>query len=272
MWTWQAETDPTWRPLANTDTNRGNVIPLKSARSSGPISPLPAPVAAPVAAATSTAKAGQPASSEARQEELQLVERCRRGDRQAFRTLVDRYQRKVYALALGFVRDPDQAYDISQEAFLKVYRHLGSFQGTSSFYTWVYRITVNLCIDHRRKAGRGSGTHAEFDERIVHEEVGSPADQLSPQRLGFDPARALHNSELREKIVAALEKLSEQHRAVLLLREVDGLSYKEISDVMECPEGTVMSRLFHARKQMQELLREFAGLDETREAAAAKSG
>ena len=170
------------------------------------------------------------------------------------------------------MRDPDQAYDVSQEAFLKVYRHLGSFQGTSSFYTWVYRITVNLCIDLRRKANRGSGMHAEFDERIVHEEVGSPADQLSPQRLGFDPARALSNSELRQKIVGALGKLSEQHRAVLLLREVDGLSYKEIADVLECPEGTVMSRLFHARKQMQDLLREFADLDQNREAATVKGG
>lgn len=254
----------TWRPLANTETNRGNVIPLKTARSAGK-------PATPPATASGAAASGDAATSEARQEELKLVERCRRGDRQAFRALVERYQRKVYSLALGFVRDPEQAYDISQEAFLKVYRHLGSFQGSSSFYTWVYRITVNLCIDHRRKAGRGGG-NAEFDERIVHEEVGSPADSLSPQRLGFDPARALANSELRQKILAALEQLSEQHRAVLLLREVDGLSYKEISDVMECPEGTVMSRLFHARKQMQDLLRDFAGADETREAANAKRG
>jgi len=252
--------------LANTESNRGNVIPLKTARPTGKPNP---PASA--SAAVSGSQAGEAAGSEARQEELKLVERCRRGDRQAFRTLVERYQRKVYSLALGFVRDPEQAYDISQEAFLKVYRHLGSFQGSSSFYTWVYRITVNLCIDHRRKAGR-SGGNAEFDERIVHEEVGSPADSLSPQRLGFDPARALQNSELRQKILAALEQLSEQHRAVLLLREVDGLSYKEISDVMECPEGTVMSRLFHARKQMQDLLRDFAGADETREAANAKRG
>ena len=258
--------------MANTDSNRGNVIPFKT----GPARPLSA--SSKQAASTESAPS-QPteaqaaaANSEARQEEAALVERCRRGDRQAFRTLVERYQRKVYALALGFVRDPDQAYDVSQEAFLKVYRHLGSFQGTSSFYTGVYRITVNLCIDLGRKASRGAGAHAEYDERIVHEEVGSPADQISPQRLGFDPARALHNSELRQKIVAALGKLSEQHRAVLLLREVDGLSYKEIADVLECPEGTVMSRLFHARKQMQDLLRELVDLDQNREAATAKRG
>ena len=195
-------------------------------------------------------------SEETKRAEAQLVERARRGDAQAFRTLVERYQRRVYSLALGFLKDPDEARDISQEAFLKVYRHLPTFQGTASFYTWLYRITVNLCIDLRRKAGRGN--QVEFDEKIAREEVGSPADGLSTQRLGFDPGRALHNTELRGRLTTALAKLSEQHRAVLLLREVDGLSYKEIADVLECPEGTVMSRLFHARRQMQELLHEFA--------------
>jgi RNA polymerase sigma-70 factor (ECF subfamily) len=211
------------------------------------------------------------AVASAREEDTQLVERCRRGDRQAFRALVERYQRKVYSLALGIIRDPDEARDISQEAFLKVFRHLDTFQGTASFYTWVYRITVNLCIDLRRKAGRNQGARMEFDERIEHDEVGSPADQLSPRRLGFDPMRALHNSELRKHILSALDHLSDQHRTVLMLREVDGLSYKEIADVMETPEGTVMSRLFHARRQMQELLREYVDL-ENKEAANAGLG
>lgn len=209
------------------------------------------------------ASAGE--GADLRKDEAALIDRCRRGDKQAFRVLVERYQRRVYALALGFVRDPDEARDISQEAFLKVYRHLDTFQGQAGFYTWLYRITVNLCIDLRRKAGRSN--QSEFDERIAHEEAGSPADQLSPQRLNFDPMRAAQSSELRGRIQGALEKLSESHRAVLLLREVEGLSYKEIADVLECPEGTVMSRLFHARKQMQELLQEFAQPGKNREAA-----
>ncbi len=244
--------------MANIEQDRSNVIKLPTAR--------------PASTTPPTSSTGQPATSDTRQEDAQLVERCRRGDRQAFRTLVEKYQRKVYSLALGFVRDPDEAHDISQEAFLKVFRHLDSFQGTASFYTWVYRITVNLCIDLRRKAGRSSANNAEFDERIEHGEVGSPADQLSTQRLGFDPVRALHNSELRKRILAALDHLSDPHRTVLMLREVDGLSYKEIADIMETPEGTVMSRLFHARRQMQELLREYADLEKNKEAANAGRG
>lgn len=214
--------------------------------------------------AKATGGAATEGKGRAREEDAALVERTRKGDQRAFRTLVEKYQRRVYTLALGFVRDPDEARDVAQEAFFKAYRHLGSFQGSASFYTWIYRITVNLCIDLRRKAGRGSAV--EFDEKIATTEAGSPADDLSPRRLGFDPGRALESSELRKKITAALEELSEQHRAVLLLREVDGLSYKEIAEVMECPEGTVMSRLFHARQRMQELLGELADSPQKKEA------
>ena len=213
---------------------------------------------------TTPAPAVVQAGDEQKKLETQLVERARRGDTQAFRTLVERYQKRVFSLALGFLKNPDEARDVSQEAFLKVFQHLATFQGSASFYTWLYRITVNLCIDRKRKTSR-HGT-VEFDEKFVHEEVGSPVDKLSPNRIGFDPGRALHNRERRDRLNLALQELSEQHRAVLLLREIDGLSYKEIADVLECPEGTVMSRLFHARRQMQDLLRDFAD-NNKREAA-----
>ncbi|MBL8633555.1 MAG: sigma-70 family RNA polymerase sigma factor [Myxococcales bacterium] len=203
-----------------------------------------------------TATKSDAQSDELRQAEAALVDQARRGDQRAFRTLVERYQRRVFSLALGLLKDPDEARDISQEAFLKAHRHLGSFQGTASFYTWLYRITVNLCIDRKRKVGRGS--EVELDERLSHRQVGSPADVLATQKLSFNPQRVAQSSELRKRIFAALDKLSEQHRAVLILREVEGLSYKEIADSMDCPEGTVMSRLFHARRQMQELLSDFA--------------
>jgi RNA polymerase sigma-70 factor, ECF subfamily len=223
----------------------------------------PTKQAAPQGAGPAVAGAADKAAL--RQDEAALIERIRRGDRAAFRVLVDRYQRRVYSLALGFVRDPDEARDVSQEAFLKVYRHLDTFHGQSNFYTWLYRITVNLCIDLRRKAGRGN--QSEFDERIAHEEAGSPADAISPGRLRFDPAKALHNRELRERLQAALDQLSETHRSVLLLREIEGLSYKEIAEVLECPEGTVMSRLFHARRLMQQMLLEFTEPSSAKEAA-----
>src|SRR5262245_24181712 len=127
-----------------------------------------------------------------------LVEQAKLGNRRAFQGLVERYQRKVYALALGMLRDPDEARDTAQEAFFKAHQNLDKFQGTASFYTWIYRITVNLCIDQLRKAGRGAGV--EFDERVAHEEAGSPADELSGRRLGFDPARALADKELRQRM------------------------------------------------------------------------
>jgi RNA polymerase sigma-70 factor (ECF subfamily) len=195
------------------------------------------------------------ASKADRVDDRLLVEQARRGNRLAFQALVERYQRKVYALALGMLRDPDEARDTAQEAFLKAHQSLDKFQGNAGFYTWLYRITMNLCIDQLRRSGRGSAV--EFDERVGHDEAGSPADELAPRRLGFDPERALSDKELRGRIQRALLELSEQHRAVLLLREVDGLSYKEMADILGCAEGTIMSRLFHARKRMQELLREY---------------
>ena len=181
----------------------------------------------------------------------QLVEQAKGGSEPAFRTLVERYQRKIYAMALGMVRDPDEARDVVQDAFFKAFKNLSSFQGQSAFYTWLYRIALNLCIDRARSGKRAP--KVEFDEAIDREEMGSSG--ISPSRLGFDPERALDNREIREQVQAAIVQLSPTHRAVLLLREVDGLAYKDIAEVMQCSEGTVMSRLFHARKRMQEMLR-----------------
>lgn len=256
-----AQIGPTsWRLLTTKVPPTSNGIALPTARASeGPVPSASAP--APAVALADV----DPKTAAARREEAELLDRCRRGDRLAFRALVEKYQRRVYSLAFGFVRDPDEARDIAQEAFLKVFRHLDTFHGNANFYTWLYRITVNLCIDLRRKSGRTS--KSEFDERIAHEDAGSPADCLSPKRLGFDPMRELHNARLREKLQAGLATLSEMHRSVLVLREVEGLSYREIADVLECPEGTVMSRLFHARKQMQEYLQEFSDNPKNTEAA-----
>jgi RNA polymerase sigma-70 factor (ECF subfamily) len=181
----------------------------------------------------------------------ELVEQARRGSQPAFRALVERHQRKVFAMALAMLKDADAARDVVQDAFIKVHQHLGDFHGQSGFYTWLYRIAMNLCIDRTRRSKRFA--HVEFDDAQAHE--GGGDFEVAPVRLGFDPAQALTDKEIRQRVLAALDELSPNHRAVIVMREVEGLSYKEIADAMGCSQGTVMSRLFHARRRMQELLK-----------------
>jgi RNA polymerase sigma-70 factor, ECF subfamily len=186
-------------------------------------------------------------------DERKLVDAARRGDADAFKQLVLKHQRKAYAVALGMVHDADEARDICQDAFLKAHKNLAGFEGDAQFFTWLYRIVANLCIDHLRKR---RGERMEFDETIAGEDANDDSG-IAPRRLGFDPGRALADKELRQHLHAALEKLSPAHRSVLVMREVEGLSYKEMADMMNCSIGTIMSRLFHARKKMQTLLLEF---------------
>jgi RNA polymerase sigma-70 factor, ECF subfamily len=183
----------------------------------------------------------------------ELVEAARAGDREAFRTLFERYNRRAYALAVGIVRQPDDALDVVQEAFIKAHKHLDHFEGTSSFYTWLYRIIMNLAIDLLRKRRRVTELVEDSDE----------AAGLLPQLLGGNPGRALMDKEIRARIDAALSELSDNHRAVLVMRELEGLSYEEMAKAMGCSKGTIMSRLFHARKNMQ---RQLADLYELAEA------
>jgi len=188
-----------------------------------------------------------------------LVERSRRGDHEAFRAIFERYKRRAYALALGVVHDKDTALDVVQEAFMRAHRHLDSFEGTASVYTWLYRIVMNAAIDQLRKERRRKTV--DYDDAVAHLEDGSPADAaaLVPELLRGNPAKEVARREIREKIDVALAELSPNHRAVLIMREVDGLSYEEMSKVMKCSKGTIMSRLFHARKNMQKLLLESLG-------------
>jgi RNA polymerase sigma-70 factor (ECF subfamily) len=191
-------------------------------------------------------------------DEQQLVRRAKRGDHKAFRILMERYRRKVYSIAYGMVRDPEAALDISQEVFIKVHRYLGSFQGSSSFYTWLYRISINLSIDYLRKQGRHDAV--DYDDMLLRREPDDAEAMVMPTMLDVDPQKALDRKELGMQLAKAFEKLSEKHRAVLLLREVEGLSYEEIAKVLKIHKGTVMSRLHHARKNLQLALKEY--LDE----------
>jgi len=186
-------------------------------------------------------------------DDRELVEAARGGDRDAFRTLFERHHRRAYSLALGVVRNPDDALDVVQDAFIKAHRHLDKFEGNSSFYTWLYRIVMNLAIDHIRKHRRAKAV--DIDDvplKDSEEQVGD--DGLLPRILGGNPGRALLDGEIRQRIDKALSELSENHRAVLVMRELEGLSYEEMAQAMNCSKGTIMSRLFHARKNMQRRL------------------
>lgn len=189
--------------------------------------------------------------------DLNLVKRTRNGDRDAFNVLVTRYQRKVYGICYGMVRNPDDAMDLVQDTFVKVYRNLERFQGNSSFYTWVYRIATNVCIDFLRKAQRKKTV--DYDDAIARDEDVEGDDMLLPSRMGINPARVLGRRELLEKINDALQTLSPAHRQIILLREVEGMAYQDIAETLEISIGTVMSRLHHARKNMQKALASYVG-------------
>jgi RNA polymerase sigma-70 factor (ECF subfamily) len=183
-------------------------------------------------------------------DDAELVAAARRGDRDAFRTLFERYHRRAYALAFGVLRHQDDALDVVQDAFIKAHKYLDKFEGNSSFYTWLYRIVMNLAIDHLRKHRRVKPV--ELDDQHLEEAAGD--DSLLPKILGANPGRALMDKEIRARIDRALGELSDNHRAVLVMRELEGMSYEEMAQAMGCSKGTIMSRLFHARKNMQRQL------------------
>lgn len=207
-----------------------------------------AQAAAPVATPAADAPPGP--------DDRELVARAQRGDRAAFKVLFERYSRRAYSLALGVVKNPDDALDVVQDAFIKAHKYLDRFEGQASFYTWLYRIVMNLAIDHLRKHQRQRPV--DFDDTTVKDGDALPDDALLPRILGGNPGRALMDKEIRERIAAALGELSANHRAVLVMRELDGLSYEEMAQAMGCSKGTIMSRLFHARRNMQARLADLA--------------
>jgi RNA polymerase sigma-70 factor (ECF subfamily) len=176
-----------------------------------------------------------------------LVERCRQGDLAAFEPLVEKYRERVWRLAYRYLRDRDEARDVAQEAFVKAWQALPSFRGQSAFYTWLFRIAVNVAADRaRQRAARG---RAFGTERVPEEEW---------ERLMVDPGpapdTAAARTERRARIVQALETLSEPHRTIIMLSDLEGLSYREIADVLHIPMGTVMSRLHNARQRLRRAL------------------
>lgn len=199
-------------------------------------------------------RAGSRASNrEARQAEAKydraLIERAQKGDRAAFRELVERHQRRAFAIALGLVRDEDDAREVVQEAFLRVHRGLDSFHGGSSFFTWLYRIVTNLSIDLIRKPYR-----RDAELRDAHESADEADIPFLSRIDGADPMDVVRRSEISDRIEQALEALPPYHRGVILMREVQGMSYEEMAKAMKVSKGTIMSRLFHARQKLQRAL------------------
>jgi len=180
--------------------------------------------------------------------DVDLVRSAQKGDMQAFEELVARHRDKVYARAYGMMRNEDEALDLSQDAWVKAWQRLGQFQGDSSFVTWMTRIVINLCLDQLRKLKR---KRAESLEAMAEEAGG--VERHMPVVLS-NPSEGLERAELRVRINRALDQLSQEHRTVLILHEFEQLEYKEISRQMKCSIGTVMSRLFYARRRMASLL------------------
>jgi RNA polymerase sigma-70 factor (ECF subfamily) len=200
-----------------------------------------------------------------------VIARARKGDHDAFRVLVERYQERAYGLALRVLRDEEWARDVVQEGFLKVYRSLDRFEGRSSFYTWLYRIVMNLCLDAKRSDR--SSRHVEWDETAPLEADPASADAVSAVHQEFTgPAGSLERAELREFMARAIEQLPDDARQTLLLREVEGLSYAEIAECLGVPKGTVMSRLHHARRRVREILVASGALDADGDLVATAKG
>lgn len=183
------------------------------------------------------------------EEDRVLVFQAKTGDRTAFRRLVERHQRRAFAIAIGLVRDESDANEIVQEAFLRVYRGLAAFEGSSSFFTWLYRIVSNLAIDLIRKPSRRESE--PLDPARVEDGIDQP---LVSRIDGSDPEDVVRRAEIRVQIEAALSELPPYHRGVILMREVEGMSYEEMADAMGVSKGTIMSRLFHARRKLQRAL------------------
>ena len=181
-----------------------------------------------------------------------LVQRAQRGDLRAFDLLVLKYQGRISALVSRYISDPGEVEDVTQEAFIKAYRALERFRGDSAFYTWVYRIAANAAKNHLVAKGRRPRSDASIEDAEAFDEFGLSSDSGSPEAIAM-------GAELVGVVDAALLALPEELRAALTLRELEGLSYDDIAEVLGCPVGTVRSRIFRAREAIDERVREQIG-------------
>ena len=186
----------------------------------------------------------------ARQVDQLLVQRAQRGDKRAFEVLVEKYQHKLARLVSRLVRDPGEAEDVTQEAFIKAYRALPAFRGDSAFYTWLYRIGINTAKNYLMALGRRAptSTEVEAEDAEGYEEGEQLRDINTPESM-------LLSKEIAQTVNATIEQLPEELRTAIQLREIEGMSYEDIARIMDCPIGTVRSRIFRAREAIAERLR-----------------
>jgi RNA polymerase sigma-70 factor, ECF subfamily len=185
--------------------------------------------------------------------ELDLVKRCQTGQADAFDELVVRYRTRVFGMIYNMVHNEQDAWDLAQDSFVKAWKSIKRFRGQSSFYTWMYRIVMNVTIDWlRKKQIKGAG--AEFDDSIQLKEI-DPASKTMPKPDAL-PYERMERSEIRAQIDNAISQLTPGHRAVILMKEIEDMQYHEIAEALGCSIGTVMSRLFYARKKLQALLKD----------------
>jgi len=183
---------------------------------------------------------------------MELVRRARRGDLPAYDELVRRYQERIYATVYHMTANHEDANDLAQEAFIKAFQALRSFKGGSSFYTWIYRIAVNKTINFLKQ--RRNKSQMSLDDLDFNAEHDPDLVALVSEKT---PRREVGLAELQEKLNAAMQRLSEPHRLVVTLHDVQGLSHEEIAEIMDCNIGTVRSRLFYARQQLQAYLSDY---------------
>lgn len=177
----------------------------------------------------------------------ELVKKCQAGEIEAFQELVAKYHHRVFLVILGILNHREDALEVAQETFLRVYKKIKGFRGGSSFYTWIYRIAVNLSIDFQRHQKRSPLEFRESLDDVMERQ----------EESGHDPFFNLQKKEIGKHLLAAINELTPDHRAIIVMRAVEGLSYKDISRILGCSEGTVMSRLHYARKKLQGKLSPF---------------
>lgn len=215
----------------------------------GPSSVRALRTAAPGGAAAAEDVTGEARMTSAKQTDARLVERAQRGDKRAFDLLVLRYQHRIQGLVSRYVRDQDEIQDVVQEAFLKAYRALPRFRGDSQFYTWIYRIAINTAKNYLvARSRRPPAGDVDAQEAEYYGGGEALTDVASPER-------ELAGEQLKQAVFGALEALPDELRTAVTLREFDGLSYEEIAEIMECPVGTVRSRIFRAREAIDAVVK-----------------